>query len=311
MDGKKITAGANKQTRAVWDLLVETYREWSQDNAPTLGAALAFYTTFSLAPLLIVVIAVVGFIFGRAQVQAEILHRLQEVAGPEGARAVKIMLSAAFRPGSGLPATIIGLAVLLYGATRTFVMLRQALNLMWGVKPNPHVDLKGYLTVQLLSFALVLGIGFLLVLSLLASAGLAAVSRFMGDVLPLPVFFFQVANLIFSIALLTLLVAIVFKVLPEVEIAWSDVWIGSAITALLFTLGNFILGRYLAKSSISSAYGAASSLAVLLFWVYYSAQILFLGAEFTQVYANKYGSKVQPRAKPRGSGRSEAPGTRP
>jgi membrane protein len=310
MDRHKITAGAKKQTWAVWDLLTETYRAWSQDNAPAWGAALAFYTTFSLAPLLIVLIAVVGFIFGQAQVQAEILHRLQELMGPQGARAVRIMLHAAFRPGSGLTATIIGVVVLLYGATRTFVMLRQTLNLMWGVQPNPKVSIKGYLTGQLLSFALVLGIGFLLVLSLLASAGLAAVSRFMGDVLPLPVFFFQVINFICSTALITLLVAFVFKVLPEVEIAWSDVWIGSLSTALLFTLGNFILGWYLAKSSISSAYGAASSLAVLLFWVYYSAQILFLGAEFTQVYANKYGSKVQPRANRPEPG-SEAPGTRP
>ena len=240
--------------------------------------------------------AVAGFIFGRAEVQAEIFQRLQEVVGPEGAQAVKIMLSAAFRHGSGLTASIIGVGVLLYGATRTFVMLRQALNLMWGVKPPPRLDLGEVLTGQLLSFGLVLGIGFLLVLSLLVSAGLTAMSRFLEDLLPVPVFFFQLANVIFSIALITLLIATIFKVLPEVHIAWSDVWVGSALTALLFTAGNVILGWYLAKSTVSSAYGAASSLAVLLLWVYYSAQILFLGAEFTQIYANKYGSKVQPRA---------------
>jgi membrane protein len=296
MTTNKITAGAKKQTRAVWDLLAETYRQWSRDNAPTLGAALAFYTTFSLAPLLIVAMAVAGFIFGRAEVQAEIFQRLQELVGPEGARAVKIMLSAAFRHGSGLTASVIGVGVLLYGATRTFVMLRQALNLMWGVKPPPRLDLGEVITGQLLSFAMVLGIGFLLVLSLVASAGLAAASRFLQDLLPVPVFFFQLADVIFSIALITLLIATIFKVLPEVHIAWSDVWVGAALTALLFTVGNVILGWYLAKSAVSSAYGAASSLAVLLLWVYYSAQILFLGAEFTQVYANRYGSKVQPRA---------------
>jgi membrane protein len=294
---RKITPWAKKRTWALWDLLAETYNEWSKDNAMTLGAALAFYTTFSLAPLLLVVMVVAGFVVGSAQVQAEIMQRLQETVGAGGAQAVKTMIHKAFRPASGLTATIIGVVVLLYGATRSFLMLRQALNIMWGVKPSPNVEIKNYLIGQLLSFAMVLGVGFLLVLFFLLTTGLSAAGHFLSDLLPIPVFFFQLGNFIISIFLITLLIALIFKVLPDVEIAWGDVWVGAAITAVLFTLGNIALGWYLARSSISSAYGAASSLAVLLFWVYYSAQILFVGAEFTQVYANKYGSRVQPRGR--------------
>jgi membrane protein len=299
MAEKQLAARARKRAGTLWDLLSETYREWNADNAPTLGAALAFYTAFSLAPLLIVIIVVAGFIIGQAEIQAEILRQVQEQVGPQGARAVKMMLHAAFRHGSGLP-TAIGIGVLLYGATRVFVVLRHALNLMWGVKRSPSLDLRELVTEQLLSFVMVLAVGLLLVLSMLFSTGLAAAGRFLGSVLPIPVGVFQAANFIFSICFITLLFTVIFKVLPDVKIAWSDVWIGAALTAALFTLGNFLLGWYLAKSSVSSAYGAASSLAVLLLWVYYCAQILFLGAEFTQVYANRYGSKVQPgRRQPR------------
>ncbi len=292
---KKVTDGAKQKAWSFWDLLVETYNEWSKDNAMTLGAALAFYTTFSLAPLLLVVIVVAGFIIGSSQVQAEIMQRLQETVGPSGAEVVKTMIEKAFRPSSGFTASVIGVMVLLYGATRSFHMLRQALNIMWGVKRSPNVEIRKYLVGQLLSFAMVLGIGFLLVLFFLLSTGVSAASHFLSNWLPIPVFFFQLANFAISIFFITLLIALIFKVLPEVKVAWTDVWIGAAITAILFTLGNIVLGWYLARSSISSAYGAASSLAVLLFWVYYSAQILFVGAELTQVYANKYGSRVRPR----------------
>jgi len=279
----------------VWDLLSETYKKWRQDNASTLGAALAFYTTFSLAPLLIIVIAIFGVILGKETVQVEILRRAQELIGPQGAAAVKMMIGAAYRPGSGLPATIIGILVILIGSTSALVMLKQALNIMWGARPDPKASVWNLVKGRLLSFVMILIIGLLLVLSLLLSLILSFLTGFVQNLVSVPVFFIQMADLVFSFLLITLLFAMVFKILPDVKIAWSDVWVGSAITAILFTLGKILFGMYLARSSISSAYGAASSLAIILMWVYYSAQVLFIGAELTQVYANRYGSQVKPR----------------
>jgi membrane protein len=281
--------------KAVWDFLGEVYNEWWRDNAMTLGAALAFYTAFSMAPLLIIVIAIFGFILGEHTVQAEIIKRVQEMIGPQGANAVKTMVQAAYRPGSGLWATIIGIAVILFGSTSALVMLKQALNIVWEAKPNPDAPLWNMVKERLLSFIMILLIGFLLVLSLLLSVALSFVTGFFHQVLPIPPVVMQVADLVISVLLITLLFALIYKVLPDVEIAWTDVWIGSAITAVLFTLGKFLFSLYLGRSSISSAYGAASSLAIILMWVYYSAQIFFIGAEITQVYANRYGSHVRPR----------------
>ena len=282
--------------RPVWDLLSETYQAWRQDNAPTLGAALAFYTTFSLAPLLIIVIAIFGVILGKETVQVEILRRATELIGPQGAGAVKMMIEAAYRPGSGLPATLIGILVMVIGSTSALVMLTHSLNLIWGAKTNPKAPILNLIKERLMSFVMILVIGFLLVLSLLLSLILSFLTGFVQNLVSVPVFFMQMAGLVFSFLLITLLFALVYKVLPDVEIAWADVWVGSAITAILFTLGKFLFGLYLARSAISSAYGAASSLAIILMWVYYSAQIFFIGAELTRAYANRYGSRVKPRA---------------
>jgi len=279
----------------VWNLLSETYKAWRKDNASTLGAALAFYTTFSLAPLLIIVIAIFGVILGKETVQMEILKQAQELIGPQGAATVKMMIGAAYRPGSGLPATIIGILVILIGSTSALVMLKQALNIMWGARPDPQASVWTLVKGRLLSFVMILIIGLLLVLSLMVSIALSFVAKFLQNWVPVPVFSLQVADWGVSILLITLLFATVFKILPDVKIAWSDVWVGSAITAILFTLGKILFGMYLARSSISSAYGAASSLAIILMWVYYSAQVLFIGAELTQVYANRYGSHIKPR----------------
>jgi membrane protein len=281
--------------RPVWDLLSETYKKWQEDSAQTLGAALAFYTTFSMAPLLIIVIAIFGVILGRDTVQVEILKRAQDLIGVQGADAVKMMIEAAYRPGSGLPATIIGILVILIGSTSALAMLKQTLNLMWGARPDPKTPVWNLVKVRLLSFVMILVIGLLLVLSLLLSIVLSLVTGFFQNLVPVPVFFIQIADLTLSFLLITLLFAVVYKVLPDVSIAWTDVWVGSAITAILFTLGKFLFSLYLGRSSISSAYGAASSLAIILMWVYYSAQVFFIGAEFTQVYANRYGSHVKPR----------------
>jgi membrane protein len=232
---------------------------------------------------------------GKETVQVEILRRAQELIGPQGAAAVKMMIGAAYRPGSGLPATIIGILVILIGSTSALVMLKQALNLLWGARPDPQASAWNLVKGRLLSFVMILIIGLLLVLSLMVSIALSFVAEFLQNWVPVPVFSIQVANWGLSILLITLLFAMVFKILPDVKIAWSDVWVGSAITAILFTLGKILFGLYLARSSISSAYGAASSLAIILMWVYYSAQVLFIGAELTQVYANRYGSQVKPR----------------
>jgi membrane protein len=279
----------------VWGLLSETYQAWRRDNAPTLGAALAFYTTFSMAPLLIIVIAIFGVILGKATVQVEILRRAQELIGAQGAGAVKMMIEAAYRPGSGLPATLIGILVMLIGSTSALVMLKHALNLMWGARPNPKAPIWNIIKERLMSFVMILVIGLLLVLSLLLSLILSFLTGFVQNLVSVPVFFIQMADLVFSFLLITLLFALVYKVLPDVEIAWADVWVGSAITAILFTLGKFLFGMYLGRSTISSAYGAASSLAIILMWVYYSAQVFLIGAELTQVYANRFGSHVKPR----------------
>ena len=281
--------------RPVWDLLSETYKRWRQDNAPTLGAALAFYTTFSMAPVLIILMAILGVILGKETVQVEIFRRATELIGAQGASAVKMMIKAAYRPGSGLPATIIGILVILIGSTSALVMLKRALNLIWGARPNPKAPIWNLIKERLMSFVMILVIGLLLVLSLLLSFVLSFLTGFVQNLVPVPVFFIHMADLVLSFLLTTLLFAVVYKVLPDVKIAWTDVWVGSASTAILFTLGKFLFGLYLGRRGIHSAYGAASSLAIILMWVYYSAQIFFIGAEFTQVYANRYGSQGKPR----------------
>jgi membrane protein len=281
-----------------WEFLAEIYNEWGKDNAMTLGAALAFYTTFSMAPLLIVIIAIFGFVIGQDTVQAEILKRVQELIGVQGANTVKMMIQAAYRPGSGFWATIIGATVILIGSTSAMVMLKKGLNIVWGATGNWEIPIWRLIKERLRSFVMILVIGILLLLSLMVSIALSVLSTFFINELPFAAFFMQVSDFVFSIVFITLLFALIYKVLPDVTIAWTDVWIGSAITAILFTLGKFLFGMYLGHSSISSAYGAASSLAVIMMWVYYSAQVFFIGAEITQVYANRYGSRVRPRQNP-------------
>jgi membrane protein len=297
-------------SRAVWDFFAETYHEWRKDNAMTLGAALAFYTTFSMAPLLIMVIAIFGFILGEQTVQVEIIKRVQELIGEQGANAVRTMIHAAYRPGSGFWATIIGIVVTVIGSTSALVMLTHALNIIWGAQPNPGAPIWNIVKERLLSFVMILLIGLVLILSLMLSVALSFVTGFFRNVLPVPPFFIQTADFVISVFLITLLFGLIYKILPDVEIAWTDVWIGSAITAILFTLGKFLFGMYLGRSSIRSAYGAASSLAIILMWVYYSSQIFFIGAEITQVYANRYGSHVRPRwnLSPPGLGDHSRPG---
>jgi membrane protein len=284
--------------RAVWQLLSETASGWFNVNAQRLGAALAFYTMLSLAPLLLIAIAIAGLAFGREAAQGQIVWQLQDLVGVEGGKAVQAMLEAADKPASGVFAGVVGLLILLFGASGVFVELRDSLNLIWGVKSASGAGLMGMVKYRFASFAMVLGIGFLLIVSLVLSAVIAGAGKVLGGMMPIPEAVLHLANLTISFLAVTGLFALIYKLVPDVEIEWRDVWIGAAVTSLLFSLGKFVIGLYLGKASVGSAYGAAGSLVVLLVWVYYSAQIFFFGAEFTEHFAQRHGSRSQPKPLP-------------
>lgn len=277
-----------------FDVFKQTVHEWSDDKAPRLGAALAYYTVFSIAPLIVIVIAIAGFWFGRQAAQDQIFNEISSLIGQKGAEAIGSMLQAADKPSHGIIASVLAIVTLLLGATGVFIQLQDALNTIWEVKPKPGRGIRGFIRQRLLSLAMVFGIGFLLLVSLVVSAGLSAAGKWFADVLPGGEEVWQILNFVISFLVIAVLFALMFKYLPDVKIAWRDVWLGGVITAVLFTVGKFALGLYLGRSSVSSAYGAAGSLVVVLLWVYYSAQILFFGAEFTQVYANRFGRKLEP-----------------
>ena len=278
--------------REAISLLKQTLQEWLEDRAPTLGAALAYYTIFSLAPLLLIAISIAGWVFGPQAAEGQIFNALRGLLGDASAKAMEATVqNAGSEPASGLLGTLIGFVTLLFGASGVFVQLQTSLNAMWGVKPKPDRGILGILKDRLISFSLILVVGFLLLCSLLVTAAIAFLGMSFGMVPGMEVLV-QILNTILSLAIVTLLFAAIFKFLPDAMIAWRDVWIGALITAILFTIGKFGLGWYLGRSAIGSAYGAAGSLIVVLVWVYYSSQIVFFGAEFTQVYANRFGSHV-------------------
>ena len=274
-------------------LLKEAVQEWQQDKASRLAAALAYYTVFSLAPLLILVVAIAGAVFGTDTARAELTAQIQGLVGQSGADVITDALENASEPGAnqGLMATIISIGVLIFGASGVFVELQNSLNTIWNVEPKPGGGIKYMLQKRLLSFSMILVIGFLLLVSLVISTALSAIGGFLTEWAE---GLSWILNTVISLSLITALFAAIFKYLPDAKIAWRDVGIGAFITALLFTLGKYLLGLYLGNASIGSTYGAAGSLVVLLFWIYYSAQILFFGAEFTQVYARRFGSQIVP-----------------
>ncbi|MBA3660060.1 MAG: YihY/virulence factor BrkB family protein [Gemmatimonadales bacterium] len=257
---------------------------WWNDNVPRLGAALAYYTLFSLAPILIVAIAIAGFFFGREAVRGEIVGQIQDLVGFESAKAVQSMLEGASKPSQGALATVIGGLTFFIGATGAFLELQGALDAIWRVKPKEGAGLRELLVQRLVSFGLVIGVGFLLLVSLVISAALAALNKYMGALVPGLTELWLGLNVLVSLGVVTLLFAMVYKFLPDVELGWRDVWMGALVTAGLFTIGKSLIGLYLGTSSLASSYGAAGSVVVLLIWVYYSAQIVLLGAEFTRVY---------------------------
>lgn len=277
-----------------WLVMKETLGQWMEDKAPRLAAALAFYTIFSLAPLLVVAVAVAGAVFGDEAARGAITSQFRTLVGTGGADLIETALANTNQSRAITIASLVGLATLLFGATAVFAQLQDALNTVWGVQPEPGRPVRTIIQQRFTAFTMVLGIGFLLLVSLIISAILNAVRAYMSDRLPGLVFFWQFSNIALSFALATLLFAMIFKLLPDVQIAWSDVWIGAVVTAFLFTIGKTMIGAYLGQSGIGSIYGAAGSLAIILIWVYYSGLILFLGAEFTQVYARRYGSRITP-----------------
>ena len=278
----------------VWQLLKRTYYKWNEDHAPGLGAALSYYTVFSLAPLLMIVIAIAGLVFGQEAAQGQIMGQIQGLVGEESAKAIQSMIEEASKPAAGILATVIATVMLLFGATGVFAQLQESLNIIWKVKEKPGEGIWKMLKDRFLSLMAVLGTGFLLLISLVISAGLSAVGATLEHVLPGPEFVLQIINFLVSFAVVTLLFAMIYKLLPDKPIRWGDVWIGAGITSLLFTIGKFFIGLYLGKSDVGVAYGAAGSLVVILIWVYYASQIFLFGAEFTAVYAESRETQLAP-----------------
>ena len=293
------------------NLLKLSYQDWKDDRAARLAAALAYYTVFSLAPLLVVVIAVTGLIWQADVVQTQLLGQIQSLVGVEGAGFVAELITSASNPRKDIIATIIGLITLLFGALGVFNELHNSLNIIWDIEPEKNEgflqNVKKIIINRLLSFTMILGIGFLLLVSLVISAGLSASQEVIGNAIPLSEVIMQIVNLVISIGVITVLFALMFKFLPDADVAWQDVWMGAFVTSIFFSLGKMVIGLYLGNSAVGSSFGAAGSLVLILLWLYYSAQILFFGAEFTQVYANNYGSKILPKDSKRTGQLTESP----
>jgi membrane protein len=285
-----------KIARIIFDLLKATFDGWNEDKAPRLAAALAYYTAFSIAPLLVIVIAVAGLAFGEEAARGEIVLQIQNQVGADTAELIQTMIESARSESAGILATILGVATIALGAAGFFGQLQDALNTVWEVQPRPGRGIKEIIRERFLSFTMVLGIGFLLLVSLILSAVLASLHNFVTGLLPEAQVITQLLNFLLSFGVITVLFAMIYKVLPDAQIAWKDVWAGAVVTALLFTIGKFALSLYLGNSSVASSYGVAGSFVVMLLWIYYSAQILLFGAEFTRVYAMRYGSRIVPAA---------------
>jgi membrane protein len=298
--GRAAGRGRRRRNQAMtpnrlWKVAKQAVGGWWNDNVPRMGAALAYYTLFSLAPILIVAMAVAGLAFGPEAVRGEIVGQIEGLVGRDGALAVQAMLEGAAKPSSSIPATIIGVITFFLGATGAFLELQNDLDAIWRVKPKSRGNFLRDLVIQrLISFGLVLGFAFLLLTSLVVSAALAALHSYVGNAFPGVAVLWEALNVVVSLTVITLLFAMIYKVLPDVKLAWSDVWVGGLVTAGLFTIGKFLIGLYLGTSAFASTYGAAGSVIVLLVWVYYSSQIILLGAEFTRAYVGEFATRPPP-----------------
>jgi len=276
-----------------WQMTKATLNAWIDDFAPSMGAAIAYYTIFSLAPMLVIAIAVAGMIFGQDAAQGEIVNQLRGLIGTDGAVAVQGLLKSANEPTGGVIATVLGVLTLIVGATAVFVELQNALDRIWRVPvASKQSGIWNMIRTRLLSFGFVLGLGFMLIVSLVVSAALSALGNWWSGWFEGWQIVLQVLNFALSIGVFTCLFSVIYKYMPRVRLSWHDVWIGSISTTVLFTIGKYLIGLYLGKTGMSSGFGAAGSFALLLAWVYYSAQIFLLGAEFTWIYANNYGSRA-------------------
>ncbi|MEK6259962.1 MAG: YihY/virulence factor BrkB family protein [Planctomycetota bacterium] len=278
----------------VWAIVREAGTESLADRVPRLGAALAFYTTFSLAPLLLVVVAIAGLVFGREAAEGKLLSEMRSLVGNEGGDALQSMVAAAGKQGSGILASVIGGVILLFGAIGLFGELQDALNTIWEVQPKPGGGWWGFVRTRLLSFSAVLGVAFLLLVSLVISTVMSALNGLLGGS-----FSGVILNLIqwlVSFGVITGLFAMIYRLLPDAEIAWRDVWFGALVTSVLFALGKSLIGLYLGQTAVTSVYGAAASFAILMLWNYYTAQIFLFGAELTKAYAIRCGSGIIPSA---------------
>ena len=272
---------------SLWSILRQTFFAWNLHDAPRLGAALAFYTILSMAPLMILVVALVAIFFGQSLAQDQIINEVRNLIGQVGADAVKTTIEHAREPASGFVATAVGITTLFFGASGVFIELRSALNTIWEVRPAETNGLMSLIKDRFFSFGMVLAIGFLLLVSLLLSAGLAAAGLYFGDLLPMPEGALNALNFLVSFAAIAVLFALIFRYVPDKTIPWREVRLGAVATAFLFTVGKALIGLYLGKASVGSAYGAAGSLIVVIVWVYYSSQIFFFGAEFTHQLAKR------------------------
>lgn len=279
---------------SVFWLLKVTGLEWQRDKASRLAAALAYYTAFSLAPVLVIVIAIASLAFNQSTVQGQVMAKFTEWLGPDGAAIIRVMVRGTYLQGSGIRDTLGSLVLLFVGSTGLFTNLKDALNSIWKIQPAPDRGWKGFVRDRLYAFVMVLGVGVILILILGLSTWLTTVGNSASNYLSSWLYVGRLLDAAFSLSIITFIVALIYKYLPDVDIQWSDVWIGSFLTSLLFSVGKFLISLYLSRNSLSSTYGAAGSLAVVLLWVNYSAQIFFFGAELTKVYTNRFGSQIRP-----------------
>jgi membrane protein len=277
--------------KIIWGLISETYSELIDDKVFKMAAALSYYAAFSLGPLLIIVIAIAGFFLGEEAARGGIVNEIRNMIGQDGAQMVETIIKGAASTSQGIIATIIGLLLLFLGSVGVFLELEESLNIIWGVELKPGRGVWGFIKNRLVSFSMVIAIGFLLLVSLIVNSLLTALNKYLSVMFSNLLDFAQVLNILGSFLVVTLLFALIFKYLPDVIIPWKYVWIGAVITSILFSFGKFLIGLYLGSSSYSSTYGAAASLAIIFIWIYYSGLILFFGAELTQVYFRKFSQK--------------------
>ncbi|MEJ7733324.1 MAG: YhjD/YihY/BrkB family envelope integrity protein [Polyangiaceae bacterium] len=279
---------------AIWPLLKDTGEDWVEDKASRLAGALAYYTLLSLTPLLVLAVSVSGLVFGEEAARGQIAGQLQAMVGPEAGETIQSILASAKTPSHGVIGTVLSGALLLFGASGVFGELQDSLNTIWEVQPKPGRGIMGLVRDRLFSFTMVLGVAFLLLVSLVLSAGLAALGGVFESALPGGEWVWTVVNIAVSLLVISALFALMYKVVPDAEIAYRDVIVGAVVTAVLFTVGKTLIGLYLGKAGVASPFGAAGSVVVIVVWVYYSANIFFLGAEFTQAYARRFGSRIVP-----------------